>query len=488
MLYLKIENVGECPVEAFLTLGVSTTRYAGSDGTIGEFGSGAKMATILLLRETINPVIFCGKTRLEFYTEPLPVDDSISVHDFERVCCRVTRQFDKENPDLPTINRTEKTSITTDYGAKDWNDINMAMREYVSNALDMTYRKTGSYKSVTIETVNDNQVRAKRGTTRIFVPLSQAIQKFYNELPKRFLFFNEQHILQSGLKVLEKRDRNIRRSSPMIYKHGVLVRELLSPLPSLFDYNLNDLQLDECRNSDEYTIQYYMSRALIDAPNHILRKYFDSFSSGTVYYEHKLPESYMSPSCHDGEEKVAARKQRWQAAWDEFAGENAVVSSEENKVVNEIAARKGYKVVEVKDSVLAAAKANGIKEANTVVTEDEKQGKEILPVTADVITTLDDVWEFLTYHGNFTKGKEKPAAACFNKIMTAESQTLGFYKDSTCYIHKDISVGQSDILWQTMLEEVAHYITGATDNSRDFQDFAFRVVTACRNSAVVPRH
>jgi hypothetical protein len=34
----------------------------------------------------------------------------------------------------------------------------------------------------------------------------------------------------------------------------------------------------------------------------------------------------------------------------------------------------------------------------------------------------------------------------------------------------------SKTLVKTALEEVAHWVTGATDNSRDFQDYLLRVI------------
>ena len=49
---------------------------------------------------------------------------------------------------------------------------------------------------------------------------------------------------------------------------------------------------------------------------------------------------------------------------------------------------------------------------------------------------------------------------------------FGYYEGGTVYINKE-----HDTSHQTMLEETAHYLTGATDNSRDFQDFAFLVAS-----------
>jgi hypothetical protein len=74
MLYLKIENKGEAPVEGYLLLGVSTTRESKDKRTIGQFGSGSKHAISLMLRHDINPTVFCGSLRLDFFAKPITVE------------------------------------------------------------------------------------------------------------------------------------------------------------------------------------------------------------------------------------------------------------------------------------------------------------------------------------------------------------------------------------------------------------------------------
>lgn len=54
----------------------------------------------------------------------------------------------------------------------------------------------------------------------------------------------------------------------------------------------------------------------------------------------------------------------------------------------------------------------------------------------------------------------------------------GYYRDGVVFINSDLApegvadVGQlSNRLLKVALEELAHFVTGATDNSRDFQDY-----------------
>jgi hypothetical protein len=71
-----------------------------------------------------------------------------------------------------------------------------------------------------------------------------------------------------------------------------------------------------------------------------------------------------------------------------------------------------------------------------------------------------------------TEGKEKPPFRLFEEVMKAETEKLGYYHDGMVYVRSDMVDHH-----QTILEEFAHYVTGSTDLSRDFQDFAFRLAT-----------
>lgn len=92
MQFLMIQNPGVCPVDGIIMLGVSTTR--GSQGTIGQFGSGSTHATLHLLREEIPPTIFCGLTRLDFEKEKAKLNDGLVEKEYGKVLVRVSGQLD----------------------------------------------------------------------------------------------------------------------------------------------------------------------------------------------------------------------------------------------------------------------------------------------------------------------------------------------------------------------------------------------------------
>ena len=76
-----------------------------------------------------------------------------------------------------------------------------------------------------------------------------------------------------------------------------------------------------------------------------------------------------------------------------------------------------------------------------------------------------------------TQGKKKPLAACFQGVYAGrQRKTMGFYREGIVYFKEDIATAVNKYLLQTALEEVAHYVTGATDMSRDFQNFLIQVI------------
>ena len=74
--------------------------------------------------------------------------------------------------------------------------------------------------------VEDSSVRARDGFTRVFVEVNDDVQRFYGELPRRFLHFSSRpQLVKESL--LPKADRNLNgKRTAMIYKEGVLVREI----------------------------------------------------------------------------------------------------------------------------------------------------------------------------------------------------------------------------------------------------------------------
>lgn len=492
MLYLKIENPGVAPAESFTLLGAST-KDPNDQHVIGKFGSGGKHSVVVLMRHNLSPTIFCGNLRMEFQTREQVIDDGLRKKAHKRVVC----QYGGKDANGTQKSATEDLGLVLQYGAEDWTNIAFGLREFVSNAIDRAidegrlnylqqyanqhpgvsqaeleetlraYDKTATdYNNVVIEMVQENQVRAKAGTTRVFVPVNEEVFKFYDNLGKWFLHFSEPESL--GKAILSKNNRNLNpeRKVAVVYRRGVRVREFESGnIPSLFDYNLDHLELDESRKVDDYYIRHYAAVALAQASQNTLRTFLASFYSGDRHWEHEF-DSYPLVN-------AAMNEVEWKAASGAVLGDNVVLAAKEATGAIEVAKRKGYEVLIVPDNIVQAAAKRGVPTVNSVLSVDDLLNREIIEPNDLAILAVDKMWAKLESI-NYTSAKEKPAVKMFRSIMQGGMSCGGFYRDNTVFLREDkCTEGINLDLEKIVLEEIGHYISGAMDGARDFQDWAF---------------
>jgi hypothetical protein len=477
--YLKIENVGVVPADAITTLGVSMADTISNPGVIGQFGSGSKHSIALLLRNDLQPIVFAGTLKLEFGTRPQVVSDAQATKQFERV---IVKYGGTDPVTGSSRSSTEDLGFVLDFGRLDWDDVAMALREFVSNAIDRSIREKGDWTSVSVEVVSESQVRAKAGYTRVFVPLTPEVLDFYNKLGRWFLHFSEPELL--GKNILPKANRNLgERRAAVIYRRGVRVREFeSSDTESLFDYNLDDLKIDESRKASDWDVKHHAGKALANADSKTLAILFDRLlNSDRLAWEFGFDVYALQPSYGEGTEVIARRQKAWQEAFDLIAGEESVLSGK--GTANQLE-RKGYKPVVAPENLMSAAGMYGVRTSSSVLSADELSGREITEATPDAQAAVDYVWSQIDEIG-LTNGKGKPVVRSFHSILDAGTMLNGYYRDEVVYIHRDLgNAGSvaggpdalSDRLLKVALEEVAHYATnGATDNSRDFQDYVLEV-------------
>ena len=472
--YLKIENVGVCPQEGFTVLGVSLADTSTHEGVIGTFGSGSKHGVAVCLRNELAPIVFAGTLKMEFSTRPQIVEDGQASKEFGRVVVK----FGGTDP-MTGANRssTEDLGFVLDYGKHDWGEIDLALREFVSNAIDRSIREKGDWSGVKIEIVDDAQVRAKRDHTRVFVPMNADVLAFYNNLGRWFLHFSEPASLTKA--ILPKNNRNLGpRKAAVIYRKGVRVREFeSSDQESLFDYNLNDLTIDESRKASDWDVKHHCGKALANADKEILAMLFDRLMhSDKGVWEFCFDTYSLQPTYRDSAEDELRKRKNWQEAFVLVAGEDAVLSGDAS--VDQLE-RKGYKPVKAPESLIHAAEQYGVHTPAKVLSADDLSGRIITDGTPDAQAAVDFVWELLEEVG-LTQSKAKPPVKCFTSILDGGVMLNGFYRDGQVFINIDlggsgsVEAGRnalSDRLIKVALEEVAHYVTGATDNSRDFQDY-----------------
>jgi hypothetical protein len=91
------------------------------------------------------------------------------------------------------------------------------------------------------------------------------------------------------------------------------------------------------------------------------------------------------------------------------------------------------------------------------------------------------VWRTIESCG-LNNAKAKPSVKCFASILDGGTMLNGYYRDGIVFINGDLAPsGTADVsalpnrLLHVALEEIAHYVTNATDNSRDFQNYLLDV-------------
>ena len=136
------------------------------------------------------------------------------------------------------------------------------------------------------------------------------------------------------------------------------------------------------------------------------------------------------------------------------------------------------------EPLLNAAEQWGVPSSAKVLSLDEMSGREISDPTPDAQAAVDLVWGLLAEVG-LTNGKAKPPVKSFVSILDGGVKLNGYYRDGTVFINEDLgrtssiaggAESLSNRLVKVALEECVHFTTGATDNSRDFQDYLLDLV------------
>lgn len=482
MLYLKIENTGVADYNSLLLFGATGNRYSTNPLTIGTFGSGSKHSIGALLRAGVNAQVFCGLTKLEYFSQPKKIRKAAGGEQMQQqVCVRISGSLPAG--DEGTMGKKE-LSFTLDFGVNDWprtNGVELACREFVSNAIDGQIEMTGDFAGVKIEVVDESKVRAKDGVTRVFLPLTDKVQVFFNEIGKWFLHFSEPELVRSGAKILPKANRNrtdVARA--VVYRRGVYVREFMaSKTASLFDYNL-DVTLNESRTFDDWNAKLEIGKAFRNAERGIIARILTAIAKNEDVWETKELDEYgLMPSSWETEDVkvVETRKQEWSAAAALVIGDGGVFC-DDVAVVGQMVEKKGYDAVPVKNAAwLKALKAQGVRTDESVLSADDKVGRQFFPATDAVNLAVEIVWKALDGLG-FIGTKSKPAVGTFSEPINCEGRAMGLYRPEvkTVYANTDYAENLDEQLVYIMVEECIHHVSGGTDYSRDFQTMQTQVI------------
>lgn len=452
-----IQNIGQAPIEAYTILGVSTSRDSDVKGVIGQFGSGNKLAINTLLRKKISPIIWIGLTRLSFFTKPAIIDDGLSQKAYESVHIKI-EQFNNHGI---LLNTEEKgLGFSLEHGQKDWTSVWMAFREFIANALDRTTKQLGKdalwlTDELQVHIVDKEKIDGKEGYTRVFIPYIGDVVKCHSELSERFLHFGSPELLDKTF--LPK----VKAGPAKVYCKGVFIR-VLGGEDSLFDYNIDNLELDECRNVDDWKAMYTITEYIANAPSNVIYDFLLSAKNDKMFAEHNW---FGIDSRLDTPEK----KKLWYEQFLLTYGDGVICESLEavKRATDKIPIVLSYQQSRIKDILLTIG----------VPTAHALYGREvdyhILPATDAAIDMTNKVWTFFNEIG-MTMGKVvKPKVVTF---QCEDSSVLAYHKQGVIGYRQDLASDKSDILKRAAIEEMIHYLSKASDCTRDFQEFACQTI------------
>lgn len=206
MNYLKFSNKGLLEIEALSLLGASTKR--GNDKLIGQFGSGNKFALAYLLRNNYDVKIFRGTEEITIST----IEKTFRDQTFSVICFN-----------------GKESSITTEFG-KDW-QLWQALRELYSNCLD-----EGDAEMDFV-----SRIKPHPDKTQIYIKNRTEIQNYVSKFDDYFAQ-NREVIFECDYgRILAK------SSNPTLTLFRKGIRCFETEKESIFDYDLNNISIDENR-------------------------------------------------------------------------------------------------------------------------------------------------------------------------------------------------------------------------------------------------
>lgn len=417
MKFVKIATPTKTTVEELFTLGVSTSK--GTEN-IGQFGSGTLMSTLLWLRRfNDSPAYFVNGEKVVFKSET----GIKSNGDF----------YDKII--MMRGRKRREMSVSLEYGEKDWTDVSMAMREWISNALDQ-----GKEISNCVEVVD--KIVPGDGV-EVYVKLTPEVKEYIARLSDNFLHAkNEQ-----GSKTIAKTEP----SSMKLYRRGVFIREFEKK--SIFDYNL-DFDITENRNGSSDSMMYQVSQLI----------------RGWGYHN----EEYTKTVWENVLSKADVVEVNDLEDYHSLMGDWSSVLQKETRKVYPISAMilgmEGMEGIPIRDAwyhqaVTMNPSLDGMKNCGTAAKRGFIGVKTAEGKPHEMMTRLHNI----IWASGLDNGRtELPKLEVYKTADGSEPSIRGYYdKDSDT-----IGIYQGNQLDQrVMLEEMAHRCSGHSDRTRKFQDY-----------------
>lgn len=442
MSYVLIQNRGELPIWGMRLLGLSNK----SPEQIGKFGTGLKESIALLARMDNLPIIYSGTCRIDFAVKE--ENGPPEIH------------FNLSEEKHPFYNdQWYGLGIHPDFGKADWDDPWMVFRELICNALDES-GKDDLYHDV----CSDDPVGVE-GATRIYIPLKGDVLRAYSDVQDKILLLSHYEIVEEVSdkeRVIKKR----REPNLQVFHRGIWVQE--GTKPSMWDYDLDDVKLNESRSADWYNVNFELARVILklspDPAGQLLGKLMTN--EGSDLHEHTVLETASRwADAHNCE--------AWVEAWRRIYGDYAVLTNDDKFFYDRLESQGETPVCVKNDTLHAFLKAVGIPSATDVLSREQQEYEIVTAPSPEAQGVFDRVWRKLEDAG-LTMGRPKPALMLFKQRLGVSETVFGEYRNGVCYINMTTTGSIKER--QACIEEIAHHVTQAGDYNRAFQNFLVEAI------------
>ena len=435
MPYVMIQNKGELPLWGMRLMGLSLKK----ENSIGQFGTGLKESIALLTRLGLQPIIFSGELRMNFQVELMDGQ--------EEICFKLSETKGRFEADV-----WHGLGIHPNLGKHDWDDPWMILREVICNALD---------ESGIDDLFHDicyHEPIGVKGSTRFYIPATKSIIAAYNTIESKLLPLSK-HTIKTEIKdvgkVLEKREDKRLQT----FYHGVWIQS--HQKNSLFDYELYNLKLNESRSADWFLI------------NHEIGQLVSHYTEEQVYIllqaiiRDKQTDLYEAEVLNTASYSVSKNSAVWINAFFNLFGEKAILTDDNAFLYDKLKALGFVPIIVIHTGLTSLLKAAGIPTVDKVLTRNQRKWKSVSDPSNESVILFNYVWKILDQAG-LQFGAIKPKLQIFTERPGAIT-VFGSYTDGIVSINQTIIGSQKER--QAILEELAHHISEAGDETREFQTF-----------------
>lgn len=439
MSHVIVQNAGELPIWGMRLLGLSNK----AEDQIGRFGTGLKESIALLARMDNLPIIFSGSCKIEFAVR--------CVDGQKEICFKLS----EKRASFPA-KRWHGLGIHPNFGQADWNDPWMVFREVICNALDESGTDNLYHDIVSTDPIGIG------GSTRVYIPVNSDILTAYSTIHDKLLpigaYEVELEIEGRGQVFAKKTKKDLQ-----IFHRGVWVQEY-PERPSLYDYELTDLPLNESRFADWYYVNERLAKMIVGFSIPQAKKLLI-----TCIKDREIPyecDVLSGCSCYMRSDVDSARN--WFEAFQEIWGENAVITDNDKFFYDRLNAAGKQPVVVTNSGVMDLLKSAGVPHAASILSRAQREYEVLENPNERQQEVFDEVWDKLESL-NLTGGKSKPGLMVFRQRPGVSTIVFGEYRGGICHINMDYGGTKQERL--ACLEEIAHHITEQPDQSREFQNW-----------------